>query len=168
MKRIVFICTLLVLAVLVNINTVKAQFKKDTLNIIYPIKAWGVNAGSTTGLGLSYYYIGAKRHGYQITLLPIVSSGDAYFSLGITYLRLIKMNNYTNFVFYVGNHIEKLFTNYQYPNDINYHLGLGPGVQIVGNNISLNGMVGYGLYNIPRHNTRTMLSGEIGVFYTFD
>lgn len=119
---------------------------------------FGLNAGLTTGLGLSYIYMPAKN-GFQVSFLPVLDKENQFYSLGFTYLRHVKDYKRTSFLFFCGNH---LVLN----RDIFWNIGMGPGVHFSYFDFDFHFMLGYGILNIPT-NVMTRPVVEFGAFYQF-
>jgi len=128
--------------------------RKENVNYV------GINAGFTTGLGFSYIYW-PNKNGIQIAFLPLFDKINKEYSLGLTYLRFLTENRYTNLFLYFGNH----FTNIGSSQTI-YNGGIGPGLQVGGESIKVHFMLGYAIYNVPI-NTMIRPTIELGIFYRF-
>jgi hypothetical protein len=152
---------------LLSIGTIKAQAKRDSITNItnkdkIGVNYVGINAGTTTGLGLSYAYW-PHKNGVQITFIPLIDKVHTYISLGATYLRKVKVvsNNYTFFLFW-GNHLTNILSDQKWT----FNTGFGPGIEYQNNGFSIHFMIGYGAYNIP-DNIMTRPTIELGGFYKF-
>lgn len=150
-----------------SIGMVEAQTSKDSTRNNSSVASTeshylGINAGTTTGVGLSYAYW-PRRNGFQLTFLPLIDKSNTYISLAGTYLHTLKVvsNNYTFFLYW-GNHYTNMFGDHKWV----YHTGFGPGVKFEKNGFSLHFMVGYGIYNLP-DDAMTRPTIELGGFYKF-
>jgi hypothetical protein len=133
-------------------------YSKNTKNT----QALGVNAGFTTGVGLTYK-MWDKKNEYQIAFLPLIDKDNSYVSLGFTYLRGLKDFEYSRFLFYSGLH----FTNFFQDNEkFITNFGTGFGAEVHAYDIEAQIMIGYGIYAIP-DNIMTRPTIELGFFYEF-
>jgi hypothetical protein len=123
---------------------------------------FGINGGTSTGLGFSYINWPGKN-GFQITFLPIINKDHTYFSLGGTYLRKLKEFKKTTFFFYWGNHLSNLFSP---DNSVELSTGIGPGVEYYIDDFVCHVMIGYAIYAIP-DNMAVLPAIEVGIFYKF-
>lgn len=139
-------------------DTLKNISKKDTRGDNYI----GINAGTTTGLGLAYAYW-PNKNGFQIAFMPLIDKVNTYISLGGTYLRKVKVvsNDYTFFLYW-GNHLTNILSGHKWT----YNTGFGPGIEYQTNGFSVHFMIGYGVYNIP-DNMMTRPTIELGGFFKF-
>jgi|WetSurMetagenome_2_1015567.scaffolds.fasta_scaffold265193_2 hypothetical protein len=94
MKRIL----LLNLLFITSYSLLDGQTDSISMNIKDGDHYFGVNIGTTKGLGLSYIYW-PKKDGIQLTFLPLLDINNSYISLGVRYLRKVK--SYTNSDFYI-------------------------------------------------------------------
>ena len=145
----------------------------------------GFNAGSSTGLGLSYKYV-KNKFGIQITGIPTVRDQDIWTSSGLalTY-RIIKnqaKDNKFTFLLYAGSHYiynKKEYGDYYYYDDvgtvysqqdqhtINSALGIGF-EYLKGRNFTFSLMSGYGIKvrkGAQNTGAQTIISGEVGLHY---
>lgn len=154
MKNIIYLLALLFLT-----TSVLAQEKPSDFEI--KANEFGIHAGFTTGLGLSYRHW-FNNNGVQLTFLPIFTDDLTFISGGVTLLHSFKENKYFRFYGYIGNHY---IYNTESDNEQQYNLGIGPGFAF-GNTVRFNLMVGYGLYDV--FNRLNMLpTGEIGLYFCF-
>jgi hypothetical protein len=139
---------------------------------------FGINAGFTTGLGLSYRHW-FDRAGFQITALPVKAEEVKLFSTGVSFLYSFYESKHTRFYGYVGNHY--WYNQYQethYGDESNnyqewestetdefYNLGFGPAFAF-GGAVRFNIMVGYGIYDVFGKGY-LMPTGEMGLYYNF-
>ena len=148
----------------------KVQFKKNEI---------GVNAGATTGLGLSYRHWFGKA-GFQLTGLPIKTDNVTIYSLGVTALYSFYDSHYVRVFGYLGNHYfvdKETQTNERWINGSlsgaekttydhsSYNVGFGPGFAF-GTVVRFNLMVGYGFYDLLG-SFQMYPTGEIGIYYNF-
>lgn len=119
----------------------------------------GLNAGLTTGMGVSYRYW-PGRFGNQITFLPFKNRDFYMVSLG--YTGLIKIHEIRQLALfgYVSDHMLFMKTK----NVMN--LGIGVGFEVYFGVIGVNIMYGYGIYNIM-NKSQVNLTAEMGLFYRF-
>lgn len=124
----------------------------------------GLNAGITTGLGVSYRFM-PSRNGFQVTVLPIIDPERTYLSLAATYLREIKKMALSRFLFYASNH----YTNMLIRDDrfvYNCALGVGWDYNFY-EDFNGNFMIGYaGLDLLSSPRTRPTI--EFGLNYSFN
>jgi hypothetical protein len=148
---------------------------------IKPIKKneIGINAGATTGLGLSYRRWFGKA-GFQLTALPIKTEKVTMISAGITALYSFYDARYVRVYGFLGNHyfvdkeknthqdwingsfIDTENTTYDHAS---YNIGIGPGFAF-GRVVRFNFMVGYGFYDVL-DSFEMYPTGEIGIYYNF-
>ncbi|MCX6230939.1 MAG: hypothetical protein NTZ33_05295 [Bacteroidetes bacterium] len=137
----------------------------------------GLNAGYTTGLGLSYEYW-PKKNGIQITFLPLLSKDEKRYSFALTYLRNLTTGNKVNLILFFGNHLTNIFEtegvavlnygNYnvtEKPKTI-YNIGIGPGLRGGEGMFVYQFMIGYAIKDVL-HDYETALAIEFGFFYNF-
>jgi hypothetical protein len=136
----------------------------------------GVHLGATTGMGLSYRYWPTKV-GVQVTMLPIKTSDETMFNLGVTGLYSFYNSRLIRFFGYFGNNLvyEKYKnddSSYGYYSDYSnstsskstkYNIGFGPGFSF-GTRIRVNIMAGYGLYDVFNE-FNVLPTGEIGLYF---
>lgn len=137
---------------------------------------FGMNAGFTTGLGLSYRHW-FNRAGFQITALPVKAKDVTLYSIGVSYLHTFYESKYARFYGYVGNHYwynqyeETIYDDDNYTEtaqevtDEFYNLGVGPAFAF-GKVVRFNIMVGYAIYDVFG-NGYMMPTGEMGLYYNF-
>ncbi|MBN1596836.1 MAG: hypothetical protein JW894_00940 [Bacteroidales bacterium] len=104
---------------------------------------FGIHAGTSTGLGLSYRHW-FNKPGLQITLLPIISDDYTFVSAALTGLYSFKETKYARVYGYLGNHI---IYNSDTSDPVTYNIGLGPAFSF-GSTVAFNLMFGYGMYDI--------------------
>lgn len=123
----------------------------------------GINAGVTTGVGLSYIYW-PNKGGFQLSFLPLYDKKNTNISLGATFLyKLREVNANYNFFLFAGNH----YTNFtSSTNSYFYNVGIGPGIQYHKNGFAINFMIGYGILNIP-NDVASRPTVELGGYYQF-
>jgi len=131
----------------------KEENKSNKLN-----NEFGIHAGSTTGLGISYRrWVG--RVGAQVTALPIKSDNSTFVSAAATALFSIKENDYVRSYLYLGNH-------FVINDDKTKHsIGFGPGFSF-GKYVAFNIMSGYGVYDVGGE-FNIFPTGEIGLYVKF-
>jgi hypothetical protein len=131
----------------------------------------GAHIGATTGIGLSYRYWPTKV-GVQVTMLPIKTSDETMFNLGVTGLYSIYNSRLIRFFGYLGNNL--VYDKYKYydygygyysgnSKTTKYNIGFGPGFSF-GTRIRINIMAGYGLYDIFNE-FNIYPTGEIGLYF---
>ena len=127
----------------------------------------GLNAGYTTGFGLSYEYW-PKKNGIQITFLPLFSKEEKRFSLGLTYLRNLTTGNKINLILFFGNHFTNFFTDDAITNKARtvYNVGIGPGIKGGFDSFMYQFMIGYAVSDVLK-DYNTALAIEFGFFYNF-
>lgn len=149
---------------------------------------FGIHAGATTGLGLSYRHWFGK-FGFQLTGLPIKTENTEIYSVGLTALYTFYDNPYIRVFGYLGNHYlyDKESGNdqpwkeigpdwdddndYEYYDDDSYYykekysIGFGPGFAF-GKTVRFNLMFGYAFYDIL-DKFEMYPTGELGVYYRF-
>jgi hypothetical protein len=140
---------------------------------------FGIHAGATTGLGLSYRHW-FDRAGFQLTALPVKAEDVTLYSAGVSLLYTFYESKYSRFYGYVGNHYwYNQYDEYVYGYDNNgnytesvkkvtdefYNLGVGPAFAF-GKVVRVNIMVGYAIYDVF-NNGYMMPTGEIGLYYNF-
>lgn len=122
---------------------------------------FGIHAGFSTGLGLSYRHW-FDNNGIQLTFLPVFTDDLTFVSGGFSVLHSFKESKYFRFYGYLGNHI---IHNTDAEFETQYNMGIGPGFSF-GKTVRFNLMVGYGLYDV--FNRLNMLpTGEIGLYFCF-
>ena len=137
---------------------------------------FGLHAGTTTGLGLSYRYWPNKL-GIQLTAAPYWAKNDFNIYSGLTGLLSIKENSTSEFFTYLGASFNSdkgyfeiyengMYTEYQQV-DNRLNLGLGIGFRVTFLEVfDLNLQGGYGVYDITE-NIISRPTGEIGIYYRF-
>jgi hypothetical protein len=135
---------------------------------------FGINAGFTTGVGLSYrHWFG--NTGFQLTALPIKTDDYAMVSTGFSLLYSFHSAKYFRFYGYFGNHYiyTKTKENYffdssepaVYTEKRRYNMGIGPGFAL-GKIVRINLQFGYGYYDILGEQN-LIPTGEMGLYYNF-
>ncbi len=143
------------LTVLFFCHTLHSQ--EDNLRAVHRL---GFQAGTTTGLGLSYKYQPSK-FGLQLVGMPIFDGeGNTLASFGLSGLYRFSELKRADMFAYIGNHLFIGRT------DTGYHLGLGAGVDwhIWPGVLDLNFQAGYGVYYL-NNSPFSLLTGEIGLHY---
>lgn len=139
--------------------------ESDTINTpVQPGKKYtnyiGINAGFTTGLGVSYRYW-HKKSGFQVTFIALYDKYNTDVSIGTTYLRELKQLKTSRLLFYASNHITNFVSDYYRDN-----LGIGVGFDVGNESIVFNFMIGYaGLDIFEDLKTRPVV--ESGIFFRF-
>jgi len=138
-------------------GTLTQQYWKNEYNEFH--HQIGLNAGFTTGFGVSYRYW-PERFGNQITFFPYKNKD--YYLVSIGYTGLVKIHEIRQLSLfgYISDHI--LITKAR----SRMNLGIGLGFEVYVGLIGINLMYGYGFYNLT-NNTHINLTGELGVFYRF-
>ncbi len=135
----------------------------------------GINAGFTTGLGLSFRHWHDK-FGVQITAIPLKTDNLQFFSAGIT--GLYSINNHRNFrhFLYLGNHMifyTRKIRDYDWSTGTStyhtketqqYNAGFGYGIEL-GTKVRFNFMIGYAGYNLLDENFDLLPTAEIGLYF---
>jgi hypothetical protein len=154
MKKLLCLAILLLLIFSLNAQEKPSDFETKA-------NEFGIHAGFTTGLGLSYRHW-FNNNGVQLTFLPVFADDLTFVSGGLTILHSFKENKYFRFYGYLGNHF---IYNTEAEYEQQYNLGIGPGFSF-GKTVRFNLMVGYGLYDV--FNRLNMLpTGEIGLYFCF-
>jgi hypothetical protein len=149
----------------------------DNLNI-NKVHEFGIHAGATSGIGLSYRYW-PGRFGIQFTALPFKSGDEAYINIGLTGLYSFYQSSHVRFFGYLANSYNyDRYTSDDFGNDVNnwnsekkthtkkgYNIGFGPGFGF-GSRVRINLMAGYGFYDIF-HKFNILPTGEIGLYFRF-
>ena len=151
-----FLCSLsaLMIAAAITAQENPADFESKS-------NEFGIHAGFSTGLGLSYRHW-FDNNGVQLTFLPVFADDLSFVSGGLTYMHSFKESKYFRFYGYLGNHF---IYNSDAENEQQYNIGVGPGFSF-GKTVRFNLMVGYGLYDV--FNRLNMLpTGEIGLYFCF-
>jgi len=158
---------------LVSVSAQETDVKSSKKNEI------GINAGATTGLGLSYRRWFGKV-GFQLTGLPIKTDKATIISLGLTALYSFYDAHYVRVYGFLGNHYfvdKESETNQIWDNGSfngtqkttydhsSYNIGIGPGFAF-GKVVRFNFMVGYGFYDVL-DKFKMYPTGEIGLYYNF-
>lgn len=132
-----------------NVNTVNQKMEKNE---------FGIHAGATTGMGLSYRrWMG--RFGAQVTALPIKTENVTFVSTGLTLMYTIREFKYVRSFIYLGNHLMNT------DGDLKHNIGIGPGFSF-GKYVGFNLMSGYGFYDIS-DKLYMYPTGEIGLYFKF-
>jgi hypothetical protein len=118
----------------------------------------GLNAGYTSGLGFTFGYW-PNKIGAQISILPISTEQEKFFSLAITTFYTLKKGNHIKSYFFLGNHLVSNEI------DTEYNIGFGPGFE-VGSRVVYSLRGGFGFYDIT--DTFSMLPTiDMGVYFKF-
>lgn len=149
--------------------------------------SFGIGAGFTTGLGVSYRYF-PKKLGFQLNLAPYYENygKEAFISAGLTFLYNLAENKYSAVYVYFGNHIlhtsfektneeyvynpvtyqyEQVFEHYTKKRDI-LNSGVGFGFEFsTTKRVTLNLMGGYAQYNTLE---RLFFTAEMALYYRFN
>jgi hypothetical protein len=142
----------------------------------------GVDAGASSGFGLSYRYQ-PKKWGIQANMFPSVSADDYNISIGATVIRSLYRTNKMQFFLYYGNHLhfEQVETyTYNYSNGYytedkqidksnQWVTGIGPGFEIyIAKRLSLNGRFGFAYFSkTDTEDWRINADGGIGLHFMF-
>jgi hypothetical protein len=158
----ILLSTSLIVLLVVSGFIVKGQdnYFEDN-NTSFDAHFLGVNAGFTTGVGLSYRYWPGKS-GFQISAIPIIDKHISVFSIGTTYLHELKRDNNFRFMLFASNHL----TNMVYDNRLTENIGAGFGADIFYNSLGINVMIGVGAFDIF-NDFKTRPTIETGMFFNF-
>jgi len=173
---------LIILLIAITLNLSAQEVNKNLFVKKYP-KAFGVGAGLTTGLGLSFRYFPA-RYGFMVNFAPYYQNygSEAFISSGLTLLYSLNDNKVSNVYAYLGNHYlyEKLYSDnwvydpvtgtshyYQSKNARNmWNTGIGLGVEFHNQKrITINFMLGYAQYDTFRN---LFFTCEAALYYRFN
>lgn len=164
--------TLIIVAVLFATISLFSQEKEVKEKVNNRTNYLGINAGFTTGLGLSFRHW-ENKYGIQVTALPIKTKNVQFISAGITGLYSIKNETYYRHFLYLGNHVlvNKREYNYDYRTGENvpttrnvYNAGFGYGFE-VGRKVRFNLMVGYAAYDLLNPDYSLLPTAEIGLYF---
>ncbi len=143
-------------------------------NVLKLAHEFGMHAGATTAVGISYRYW-PTDFGVQLTALPIKTSNETWISLGITGLYSFHESRTVHFFGYFGNNLiidnHSSYTNPVYPynteyvNHSRYNIGIGPGFAF-GTRVRFNIMAGYGFYDVFGE-FLIYPTGEIGLYFRY-
>ncbi len=135
----------------------------------------GLNAGFTTGYGISYRYF-PGWFGFMTTFAPRTDTSDTHFNMGVTFLVKLIDGERTRFYLYESNSYyysrprdkteRSLYYNPPKPEaETYYNNGIGLGIEfLILKHVSFNLMGGYGRFE----NWQTLrLTGETALYYTF-
>lgn len=160
-----------IIATLFSVISVFAQEAENNtvkLNTNY----LGLNAGFTTGLGLSFRHW-SNKYGVQITAIPIKTDDVQFISAGLTGLYSIRNENYYRHFLYFGNHLllNQTKTYYDYNTgasyeeaETTYNAGFGYGFE-VGRKVRFNLMVGYAGYDLLNSDFKLLPTAEMGLYF---
>ena len=149
-------CSLVLLTIILTLSAQENSSEFESKS-----NEFGIHAGFSTGLGLSYRHW-FDNNGVQLTFLPVLADDLTFISGGLTLMHSFKESKYFRFYGYFGNHF---IYNTDAENEQQYNLGIGPGFSF-GTTVRFNLMVGYGLYDV--FNRLNMLpTGEIGLYFCF-
>jgi len=164
----------LLLGIFIMLNSF-AQYSDTT--VVQRKHEFGIQAGSTTGVGFSFRYW-PNKFGLQFTMLPVKTDQETYFNVGLTGLYSFYSSRNTRFFGYLGNNyvVDNYTTsNYDYQsgktintgpsNNKKYNIGFGPGFGF-GSRVRFNLMVGYGFYDIFGK-FEIYPAGEIGLYFRY-
>jgi len=149
--------------------------------------SFGIGAGFTTGLGLSYRYF-PKKFGFQLNVAPYYQDygKDAFVSAGLTLLCNLAENRNNCVYAYLGNHylyysLKKSNTNYVWDPITSQYIykttenvdkrtelntGIGFGFEFnTKKRVTLNIMAGYAQYNSFE---KLFFTGELALYYRFN
>ena len=125
-----------------------------------PKHNFGLHAGASTGLGLSYRYW-PKRLGVQATITPAFGKDFSFVSAGLSGLYIFGDNEKVDFFGYLGNHLLLIDGNSL------YNVGLGAGFKFeFVKLLNLNLQAGYGVFDLT-NDPFSNITGEIGFYYQF-
>ena len=177
---------LMIAAILLSTSfMVYSQKKEKKEKVVKPEKeivsykhSFGLGAGFTTGVGLSYRFV-PKKYGFQINVGPMYSNyGDNInASFGLTLLDKLYEGKWCNMYLYLGNHLvyhrDKL-SSYDYALNVNtqeiyetkkLNTGIGLGWEFyTQSSVVLNLMVGYAQYN---NFEKLLPTAEVALYYRF-
>lgn len=144
----------------------------------------GINAGFTTGLGLSYRHW-FDSFGLQLTGMPFKHFKEALISVGLTPMYSMYNGKYTRIFAYWGNHlchrswISKQYQEHSVTGEYvvsreeprsytQYNTGVGFGFSF-GRVVAFNISLGYGAYDVlgGYENLSLLPTGEIGLYWRF-
>jgi hypothetical protein len=120
----------------------------------------GVNAGGSTGLGVSYIYW-PNKVGVQVSVWPWLTKESTWLSTALTILPTLVSNKHTVLYLFIGNHF--IFSD---GNDPWYTLGVGPGFQVGNQDVKFHFGFGFAAYNLL-NDVSLLPTGEMGLFYNF-
>lgn len=150
------LCSLVSLTIIVTISAQESSSDFESKS-----NEFGIHAGFSTGLGLSYRHW-FDNNGIQLTFLPVFTDDLTFVSGGLTFMRSFRESKYFRFYGYLGNHY---IYNTEAEYEQQYNIGIGPGFSF-GKTVRFNLQVGYGLYDV--FNRLNMLpTGEIGLYFCF-
>jgi hypothetical protein len=167
-----------ILLIICSFFVLQYSFAQENEKLEIRKNEFGINAGTTTGVGLSYRFWPA-RIGFQLTALPIKVDKDVWVSGALTFLCKYYEAEYVRCFAYLGNHFiydNKKYRSYDplpYQNNnyyeakstYQYNIGLGTGFGF-GKTVKYNIMIGYGAYDITGK-FNLLPAGEMGLYYSF-
>ncbi|MBN1415339.1 MAG: hypothetical protein JW973_09580 [Bacteroidales bacterium] len=156
-----------------SLTYVSGQNEKD---FVSKSNEFGIHAGATTGIGLSYRHWFDKV-GFQLTALPIRTEKLTFISAGATALYSFYDSKYVMVFGYLGGHYfmqendeerynDRIGRFETYPvEEESFSFGIGPGFAF-GRVVRFNLMVGYGFYDVFEK-FNMFPTAEIGLYYRF-
>ena len=144
------------LMILMMSTSVFAQ-KKDTAKCALS-HAFGFNAGTTTGVGLSYQMYSKNKIGFQVTAAPFIYSEDNQrLNFALTGLYKLRDRDYVDFVSYASlNYIYVREPSYTYDYNYNYF-------QTVSNTNKINVGAGIGFeFDMKKYFKMSVMGGFAG------
>jgi hypothetical protein len=164
------ILTIFLIFVMFNLSAQEVNTTKTRKN------EFGIHAGATTGIGMSYRHWFGKA-GFQLTALPIKTDNFTFISTGASLLYTFYDADYVRVFGYLGGHyyqdrhssetynpVTNVYETEEY-DDSFYNFGFGPGFAF-GTVVRFNLMVGYGFYDVTE-SFDMYPTGEIGLYYRF-
>jgi hypothetical protein len=162
---------------IVKEKIVKEKVKKPAVEIVSYKHSFGIGAGFTTGVGLSYRFA-PKKLGFQINLGPTYSDygNNVDASVGLTLLNKFHRGKYCNLYFYVASSLyyhkgldwvgDGWWGSYQKVETQKINSGIGLDFEFnTQKRIVLNVMVGYMQYNNFERLSPTV---ETALYYRFN
>ena len=146
------------------------SYGQDVNDVQTKPNEFGVHAGFSTGIGLSYRHW-FKKPGFQLTLLPVKTEKQTFISAGASLLYTLKETKHIRAYLYLGNHLlmydrkSEFHFNDEERKDTEYNMGFGPGFSF-GSVVAFNIMFGYGFYDIT-DKLYMYPTIEIGLYYKF-
>lgn len=138
---------------------------------------FGIHAGATTGIGLSYRHWFGKL-GFQLTGLPIKTENFTFISGGVSLLYNFYDAKYVRVFGYIGGHyyqdrhndedyniLTGDYESHKYEDSF-YNFGFGPGFAF-GKEVRFNLQFGYGFYDVTE-SFDMYPTGEIGIYFRFN
>ena len=131
-----------------------------------PKQAFGLNLGSTTGLGFTYRFF-PNKFGFQLTAIPIfLGNGETFVSAGASLMYKVKESRRIDLFGYLGNHL--IFFAGNNSSNYSHQIGLGAGINmhVWIDVLDISIQLGYGAYDV-NHSPVSFLAAEFGFFYRF-